>query len=301
MIARARLRPGKGFQAHRTLFYFAQRIVPHYGLRRRIADAIALGVRTTHRHADPSTDPTSAMALATLRRSGLLMLPELVAHAEAVAMRTYFTPLPAITHGRVPAPIAQLPHGFGAAAYTLPTILDCPGLLRLLNAAPVLDLATSYLGCKPTLSSVGVRWSFPDCTQPEPTQHLHRDPDDWRFLKLFIYLTDVDPESGPHRYVLGSHCTSGHLRDVHYTAAAVAQRFGPGAMHEVTGRSGTAFIADTYGIHAGAVPTRNPRLILQAQYSLLPVYAFRYEPVPMAEAPPHDRYINRLLCRVGEA
>jgi hypothetical protein len=60
--------------------------------------------------------------------------------------------------------------------------------------------------------------------------------------------------------------------------------FGPSSIHEVQstavigrdkvytvlGPRGTAFMADTHGIHAGMVPTHVPRLILQAQYSLLP-------------------------------
>jgi len=39
-----------------------------------------------------------------------------------------------------------------------------------------------------------------------------------------------------------------------------------------------------------------PRLILQAQYSILPVFAFSYAPAPHTGAK-LDRYINRLIVR----
>ena len=49
------------------------------------------------------------------------------------------------------------------------------------------------------------------------------------------------------------------------------------------------------------MPTRHggragvPRLILQVQYSLLPIFAFRYEPVPVALPRGLDAYVNRLM------
>jgi hypothetical protein len=66
-------------------------------------------------------------------------------------------------------------------------------------------------------------------------------------------------------------------------------------MRTIVGPKGTSFVADTYGIHKGSVPRSRPRLLLQAQYSLLPVFAFRYEPVKLQAPPALDRYINRLL------
>ena len=54
-------------------------------------------------------------------------------------------------------------------------------------------------------------------------------------------------------------------------------------------------MADTYGIHAGTVPTGEPRLILEAQYSLLPVFAFQYEPVDAEDNSDLDPYVTRLL------
>ena len=148
------------------------------------------------------------------------------------------------------------------ASYPLATVLHCPHVLALANDPAVLRIATAYLGCKPTLSSVGLRWSFPGTGEAEDIQCFHRDPDDWRFLKLFVYLTDVDAGSGPHVFVAGSHRTAGRLRERLYTTEEIERRHGRESVRAIAGPCGTSFFADTYGIHRGAVPTTRPRLIL---------------------------------------
>jgi hypothetical protein len=38
-------------------------------------------------------------------------------------------------------------------------------------------------------------------------QAFHRDSEDWRYLKILVYLSDVDDGAGPHVYLHGSHLT----------------------------------------------------------------------------------------------
>ncbi|MDQ2763315.1 MAG: hypothetical protein M3Y22_07415, partial [Pseudomonadota bacterium] len=101
--------------------------------------------------------------------------------------------------------------------------------------------------------------------------------------------------SGPHSYVTRSHRTAGQLQWRGYTQPEIDAQFGNDSVRTVTGARGTAFMADTYGIHAGMIPTHAPRLILQAQYSLLPVFAFQYAPLASSGPPSLDPYVNRLL------
>ena len=54
-------------------------------------------------------------------------------------------------------PLERLPLGTAMAAYPLRTVLESADLLNLVNAPPVLRIAADYLGCKPTLSSLGVQ------------------------------------------------------------------------------------------------------------------------------------------------
>jgi hypothetical protein len=193
--------------------------------------------------------------------------------------------------------LENLPAGIAMAAYSLGTIIACPGLMAAINGPRILGIVSRYLGCKPTISSLGVRWSFPTAARPAETQLFHRDPDDWRFLKLFVYLTEVDLDSGPHVYVAGSNRTQGHIRARPYSRSELEARFGPESIQAVTGPRGTTFLADTHGIHMGKPPQGRARLMLQVQYSLLPIFAFRYEPVTGVAGLDLDPYVNRLILR----
>ena len=72
-------------------------------------------------------------------------------------------------------------------------------------------------------------------------------------------------------------------------------RFGKHSMRTILGARGTTFIADTIGIHAGMPPQRGSRLLLQAQYSILPNFALQYRPVADAGDRGLDPYVNRLI------
>jgi hypothetical protein len=239
--------------------------------------------------------PCHEEAADTLRQQGIVMLDNLVSDATVTAIIDYFRPKDVVGRGGRLAPVNDLPSATSMASYPLRTILESQDVLNLINAAPVLRIAAEYLGCKPTLSSLGVRWSFPASMPAEGTQQFHRDADDWRFLKLFVYLTDVDAGSGPHVYVAQSHRTAGRARNCYYAHSELEAQYGRDNLRTVIGPRGTVFMADTYGIHAGMVPTHAPRLILQAQYSLLPVFALRYEPPVLRSRIPVDPYVNRLL------
>ncbi len=295
MLAYARLRPGPGFQPGRAGLYYAQRMATWPGARGSISRAIAAAVRLRRGTGSwAAVAPRHSAVAAALRQDGIAMLADLVSPEQAAAMLSYFRAQSLVAADGRTTTLDDLPPGTGMATYPLRTVLESTDVLDVVNAAPVLRLASDYLGCKPTLSSLGVRWSFPG-GRAAGTQVFHRDPDDWRFLKLFVYLTDVDAGSGPHTYVTGSHGTAAQIRMQPYDRPAIESRYGRDSIRTITGPRGTAFMADTWGIHAGPVPTSVPRLLLQAQYSILPVYSFRYEPLALRKPPAVDRYVNRLL------
>jgi hypothetical protein len=297
MHSYARLKPGAGFQFDRALFYYAQRLVTVPAARRAVASMIAAGVRA--RHGDDAgsiADADRGRVVADLNRDGLAMLPPLASDETIGHMVAYFLDKEVVGRNGQASRLDLLPANTPAAAYPLATVLGCPNIVSLLNDPPILSIAADYIGCKPTLSSIGVRWSFPAQSNATDTQRFHRDVDDWRFLKLFIYLTDVDEGSGPHAYVRTSHKTGFGLRARAYTMDDIEQRYGIENLSRVLGPRGTTFLADTQGVHCGSVPVDRPRLIFQAQYSLLPVFAFDYQPVERAE-PSADAYVNRLIIR----
>lgn len=298
MIGYARLKPGPGFQPVNALLYYGQRVVTPPRLRGAVSGGIASAIRFWRgagRGMAAEADLKATATATILEQEGLAALPAL-ADPEAIGrIAAYFNAAKVVgAHGAL-LPVDRLPSGMASAAYPMETVLGCREVLEMVNAPEILRIAERYLGCTPTLSSLGVRWSFPAAATRTETQRFHRDLDDWRFLKLFIYLTDVDEESGPHVYVLGSHKTAARMRAEVYERAALEERYGRQSLVTVTGARGTAFLAATHGIHMGAPPISRPRLILQAQYSLLPVFAFNYRPVSLPVAQAIDPYVNRLL------
>ncbi len=294
MLAYARLRPGEGFQAWRALFYYAQRMITAPPARRAVCALIAAVVRARRGGGrDRPTGADHARIMTDLKRDGLARLPPLASDAAIAAMRAYFSAQPVLDASGRESAVEDLPDA-STAAYGLKRVLACPGLLEMLNAPCVLRIASDYLGCQPTLSSVGVRWSFPTAGPIARTQTFHRDLDDWRFLKLFVYLTDVDEGSGPHCYVRTSQASAFGWTAKAYSQAELEHRFGADKLTVIVGRRGTTFIADTLGVHRGVSPAERPRLILQAQYSLLPVFAFLYAPED-GIGPEGAAYCNRLM------
>jgi hypothetical protein len=300
MIPYAQLTPGRGFQMSRAVLYYSQRLVTHSGLRRAVAAAIAAGIRLRHRanhQPDPDQGTIPSSVLTELRQHGIAMLPSLLNNEELRRIESYLHGKEVVgPDGRLRA-LSDLPIGTCSAAYPLGTVLNCPGVLEFAEQSALLDLATSYLGCPPTLSSIGIRWSFPADGYTADVQRFHRDLDDWRFFKVFLYLTDVDERTGPHIYITDTHLTSGRIIARPYTEQEIDHSYGTGHARVVIGPRGTTFVADTYGVHKGLIPIDRPRLILQAQYSLLPIYAFDYESVAVRGNAPTDRYLLRLLVK----
>jgi len=273
----ARLTPGPGFRPIRATFYFTHRLLPWPRPRRAVARLLAALIRL--RRGTVTADATTHATRRQLDQDGIAPLPDLLSAAEIDTIHAWLRDCPLDAAG----------------AYSLDTVLACPHVLRVTTDPRVLALAGAYLGCKPTLSSLGIRWSVPR-TAAASVQSFHRDLDDWRFVKVFTYLTGVDPTTGPHVYVRGSHRTAGRLRGRPYQTDELLRRYGAAAILPILGPAGTSFVADTYGIHKGETPRDRPRLILQAQYSLLPNFALLYRPVAVPTRPAQiDPYTHRLI------
>jgi hypothetical protein len=297
MLDYARLTPGPGFRPLAAACYYSQRIVTNRLARRLVAGTIATGISLRHPFdLNHSTSPWGE-TLDELRQEGVVRLAETFSAADITQLRAYLEDKEVVGSDGRRFRADRPPPGTTMAAYPLATVLGYAPILDLINRPDLLRLIASYLGCKPTISSIGVRWSFPGSREGSDVQHFHRDPDDWRFLKFFVYLTDVDEASGPHVFVRGTHRTGGQLRARTYDAAEIERSYGKDRIATVIGPRGTSFIADTYGIHQGAPPQQRSRLILQVQYSLLPIYAFIYRPqsLPATAGRDLDPYVNRLI------
>lgn len=169
-------------------------------------------------------------------------------------------------------------------------------ILDIVNDPGVLKVVQEFLGARPTISNVNMWWSFGGRKQAKHAQLFHRDVDDWKFCKLFIYLTDVTADSGPHVFVRYSSNSPAFRKPRRYSDNEIEEKFGKENVLKFIDTKGAAFIVDTYGFHKGLLPKTGNRLLLQAQYSLDPIGLEEYKPIRL-EGAGHDPYINRLLYK----
>lgn len=170
-----------------------------------------------------------------------------------------------------------------------------PEVMRIANDPGVLQIVSEYLGCKPLINDLEAWWSLPDRPAPREAQNFHRDNDAIRFVKLFIYLSDVGPADGPHMFVKGSHRSCKLLAEgVRLSDAEVEEAHDPDDIMRFTGAFGTTFLEDTFGIHKGELPREHRRLILQVRYTLIPS-CFVKKGTLKADPTGYDPYVNHWI------
>ncbi len=155
--------------------------------------------------------------------------------------------------------------------------LDCPAV-RAVQRDPLLsEIARRYLGTQARLITTRTWWSFPtrateaDCSLASLDKY-HFDLDDWRMLKFFFYLVDVDAGTGPHVYVRGSH-NKRRLKHqltllVGHPAKEILDFYGKDSPVTLTGDAGFGFVEDPFGFHMGTVATHKPRLMMEVGFGV---------------------------------
>jgi len=159
-------------------------------------------------------------------------------------------------------------------AYDVELDLDDPWL-RLGLSRRLLDIANTYLGMWAKLEYVDV-WYTPRVEQPErkSSQRWHRDFNDRHLLKAFLYLVDVDEESGPFEYVPRS-APGGEL-DHLWPWRPLGDNYPPEdeLADKIANRSvsftapkGTLIFCNTSGFHRGGFAVGKPRVLATVTYS----------------------------------
>jgi hypothetical protein len=170
------------------------------------------------------------------------------------------------------APIPNQKKTFLTQLIPLYPILDLTDPFVRFSLSPnVLDCVSSYLEMWPKLYyyTLGVTQPVEMDAVPRQSQCWHRDPEDKKMCKVFLYLTDVDEASGPFTYVKRS--TLGHTWGSYYAQkpphgnyppdGAVERRIPSEDIQVCTGRAGTIVFADTSGLHKGGYATKNRRIM----------------------------------------
>jgi len=216
-----------------------------------------------------------------LAHEGYYVFEQRVPSAVCDALSRFAKSAPAIVegHGRSPEervvfdPSAPMSKTYRIA---LEDLVTCSAVQELMADQVFLAIAECYLRSHPILCGTDMWWSpaFGLAPGADAAQLFHFDFDGapiW--LKYFIYLTDVTPETGPHMFVRGSHVADlpaaesllrrGYVRiyDDEISAA-----FGAENILEICGSRGTVLAVDTRGFHKGKAPSVGHRLIAQLFY-----------------------------------
>ena len=154
--------------------------------------------------------------------------------------------------------------------YIQDNAIACEAIEELVYDSKILDIAKRYLTKEPTVQDVRMWWSFQDKnTGYNPTYGYHYDIDAYKFLKLFVYLTDVDEESGPHVIISKTHKSKSLFEKMNrrLKEEQVKAKFDNSRINIMTAPKGAGFFEDTFAYHKGTNP-KKPRLIMQIEYSI---------------------------------
>ncbi len=173
------------------------------------------------------------------------------------------------------------------ARHNLEDVIRCKPLVKITTNPALISAITKHMGCTPTISTIQVWHTFPG-EKEVAAEMFHRDRPCFKFAKLFMYLTDVDSDSGPHQFVQHSHSIESIQKFLlpKHPGLDINSLFSDGRGAEVTktllnkmgndvitftGPAGTSFIEYTYGLHRGTRPAKSKRTIFSVTYTGLPL------------------------------
>ena len=151
---------------------------------------------------------------------------------------------------------------------------DCAAVTRVAHDPMIAAVARGYLGAEPILTESRINWTLPFPDEHGRVWHtadggrFHYDLSDVRSLSVFVYLTDVDADCGPHVVVRGTQRrrTPVEILRRFVDDDFVARHWGD-RVHTILGPRGTGWFEDITTYHKQAIGTK-VRLILTLVYSL---------------------------------
>jgi Phytanoyl-CoA dioxygenase (PhyH) len=141
----------------------------------------------------------------------------------------------------------------------------------------ILDVVNSYLELWSKLMHIDLWYNIP-VRSDRPTvasQCWHRDPEDEKLVKVFLYFSDVDEGAGALQYIPGSPA-GGRYQHLWPRANMVDAVYPP--EHEIekkvprsewvsgAGKAGTLVFCDTGGLHRGGYCTQRERILATWMY-----------------------------------
>lgn len=255
--------------------------------------ALANGFAAIHKTSRPKGDPK---VVGELVRNGISLLGEVLSNDQVNDITKHIASCKLFDREKQTYAQAEetgafftlqtRPQEAFVASMSFEDLIRCPHLLDIAIDPKILSNVGDYLGCPATISTFVSWYSFPGNGEI-PAEHFHRDRDDLRFVKLFVYLSDVDEGGGPHQYLPQSHhpdifaqylaqrnididvmqLFKGNMRQLNDT---FYMRVFEKDMMTICAPRGTCFLEDTYGLHRGFRPATSSRLLFQVLYTTFP-------------------------------
>lgn len=161
----------------------------------------------------------------------------------------------------------------------VPTLPADDPWLRLGISDRMLDVVNSYFGLWSKLTYVDL-WYTPPAepgVERVSSQRWHRDYNDARLVKVFVYLRDVEEDTGPLEFVMGSTPNGEYgnvwpwrpvSNDLYPPQEEFEQRIPKAAQVALTAPEGSMIFCNTSGFHRGGYATgTSPRVMAVYNYS----------------------------------
>lgn len=282
--------------------YYIQRMLLHPFYRRKISAILSNAYPKF-----PFSTTINQRVVDDFLRSGSTQIPDRIDRSITEEIREYFEKQNFYDpYGKKSGIFSALtpPKGISVAYCEFQATINCPHIFDIANSPKILALVAQELGCKPTLSVIQCCWSFANNSVRRRDQFYHRDVDDWKFVKLFVYLTDIIKQTdGPHTYIAGSQLVPKFLQyNTLFDDHEVLKVFDAQNVREYFGPAGTQILSNTFGVHKAGIPRTNDRIILVFNYSMNPYWSFPKASIPRTEIMSHvklDPYINRRFIKYG--
>jgi hypothetical protein len=158
----------------------------------------------------------------------------------------------------------------------VPLIETMNPLLELAASNVVLDIVNSYLGLRSKLIYFDMWHTVPLMTNARIlSQRWHRDPEDCKKVRIFLYYNDVDEDAGAMEYFAGSQMGGAYenvfpwsdpLTTPYPPDGSIDKTIPPSKHVILKGGPGTLVFCDTAGLHRGGVAKAKPRILATAAF-----------------------------------
>ena len=154
-------------------------------------------------------------------------------------------------------------------------------LNKLIMSDEVLNIAKNYLNTKEISINASFFISNPlETSENEKyrnAQYFHWDNDFTKFIKLYIYLNDVNYDNGPHIFIPETHKFKKPNNKLCrlYSDINIENNYAKSKIF--TGNAGSMFFVDSFGIHKGIPPSKSHRLMLNVHFGRGKILYTKYD------------------------